>query len=150
MANQDIAADVTEVGERFSRSYRRVPQVTLKASGSIDRLDPHQQVTAQRPACWGVDPEVFFGPADGPAGRPLHLWERRALAVCAGCPVVTACRAAALEFPAVEQYGVVGGMTAGQRRAVLRASDRGRGRAQRPRKGGGQDVFHPLVARGGR
>jgi hypothetical protein len=136
VANQDIAADVTEVGERLSRTYRRAPQVTLKASGSIDRLAPHQQVTAQRPACWGVDPEVFFGPADGPAGRPLHLWERRALAVCAGCPVVMACLAAALEFPATEQYGVVGGMTAGQRRAVLQAPRRRRGRAQRPRKGG--------------
>lgn len=117
----------------------------------IDRLASHQQVTGQKPACWGVDPEVFFGPADSPAGRPLHLWERRALAVCAGCPVATACLAEALEFPAAEQYGVVGGMTAGQRRAVLRASLRalrqGRGRAQRPRRGG-QDAFPPLGREG--
>ncbi|MGH3869181.1 MAG: WhiB family transcriptional regulator [Pseudonocardiaceae bacterium] len=98
---------------------------------SIDHLTPHQQVTGQQPACWGVDPEVFFGPADSPAGRSLHVWERRALAVCASCPVVRACLAEALGFPAIEQYGVVGGMTAGQRRAVLRASRRGRRRASR-------------------
>lgn len=114
----------------------------------IDRLASHQQVTGQEPACWGVDPEVFYGPADSPAGRPLHGWERRALAVCAGCPVVAACLAEALEFPAAEQYGVMGGMTAGQRRAVLWASRRGRGRAQRPRRGG-QEAFPPL-GRGGR
>ncbi|HEV7451399.1 MAG TPA: WhiB family transcriptional regulator [Pseudonocardiaceae bacterium] len=147
MASQDITAGVAKVGERLSRSYRRSPQVTLKASSSavigIDRLAPHQRIAGQEPACWAVDPEVFFGPADSPAGAPVHAWERRALAVCAGCPVVTACLTEALKFPADDQHGVVGGMTAGQRRAVLRASRRGRGRAPRPRKGG-QDVFAPL------
>lgn len=115
---------------------------------ALDRLVSHQQViVAQKPACWGVDPEVFFGPADSSAGRPLHLWERRALAVCAGCPVVAACRAEALEFSAAEQYGVVGGMTAGQRRAVLRTSRQGRGRGQRPPRGG-RDGFPPLGREG--
>jgi hypothetical protein len=113
----------------------------------IDRFAPPQQVTGQEPACWGVDPEVFFGPADSPAGRPLHLWERRALAVCAGCPVVMACLAETLKFPAAEQYGVVGGMTAGQRRTALRASRRGRGRAQGPRRGG-KDDLRPLRREG--
>ncbi|MGH3885664.1 MAG: WhiB family transcriptional regulator [Pseudonocardiaceae bacterium] len=75
---------------------------------AIDRLAPHQQVAGQKPACWAVDPEIFFGPADSPAGALVHVWERRALAVCAGCPVVTACLAEALEVPAAEQYGVVG------------------------------------------
>jgi hypothetical protein len=113
----------------------------------IDRLTPRQQVTGQQPACWEVDPEVFFGPADSPAGRSLHVWERRALAVCASCPVVRACLAEALEFPAAEQYGVVGGKTAGQRKAVLWASPRGRGRAQRPRTGD-QDVSPPRGGKG--
>lgn len=114
---------------------------------SIDRLSPHQQVTGQQPACWGVDPEVFFGPADSPAGRTPLGWERQALAVCASCPVVRVCLAEALEFPAIEQYGVVGGMTAGQRRAVLRASRRGRGRVQRPRTGS-RDVSPSLGGEG--
>lgn len=90
----------------------------------VDRVTPPQQVAGQEPACWGVAPEVFFGPADSPDDGPVCGWERCALAVCTGCPVAAACLAEALEFPAAEQYGVVGGMTAGQRRAVLRASRR--------------------------
>jgi hypothetical protein len=85
---------------------------------SIDILVPHPETARPEPACWTVDPEVFYGPVDSTDdGPPSHAWERRALAVCAGCPVLRACRAAALKFPASEQYGVVGGMTAGQRRA---------------------------------
>ena len=109
----------------------------------IDLLAPPQQDTGQEPACWAVDPEVFFGPADSRAGAPVHAWERRALTVCANCPLVTACLTEALKYPADEQYGVVGGMTAGQRRAVLRASRRGRGRVPRSRKGA-QAVVAPL------
>lgn len=109
---------------------------------TIDRLVPELRNTGQRPACWGVDPEMFFGPADSPAGRPLHVWERRALAVCAGCPVVAACLAEALELPVADQYGVVGGMTAGQRQEVVGASRWKRGRAQRSRRGG-QNSFPP-------
>lgn len=36
MASQDITADVAEVGERLSRTYRRTPQVTLKASSPAE------------------------------------------------------------------------------------------------------------------
>jgi Transcription factor WhiB len=98
---------------------------------TINRLAPAQQITRQRPACWRVDPETFYGPADSDAGKSPYTWERRALAVCAACPVAAACLADALEFPADDQYGVVGGMTAGQRRAALRASRRERARARR-------------------
>jgi hypothetical protein len=84
----------------------------------VDILVPQLQTVGPEPACWTVDPEVFYGPADSTdGGPPSHAWERRALAVCARCPVLRACRTAALEFPASEQCGVVGGMTAGQRRA---------------------------------
>ncbi|HEY3896026.1 MAG TPA: WhiB family transcriptional regulator [Pseudonocardiaceae bacterium] len=76
------------------------------------------------PACDGVDPELFFGPEDSSEGEPMFGWERRALAVCAACPITAACLAAALEFPADEQHGVSGGMTAGQRRVLLRATGR--------------------------
>ncbi|MGH3898752.1 MAG: WhiB family transcriptional regulator [Pseudonocardiaceae bacterium] len=102
----------------------------------LDRLVPELQSTGQRPACWGVDPEMFFGPGDSSAGSPLHVWERRALAVCADCPVAAACLAEALKFPGADQYGVVGGMSAEQRREVLGASRRKRGRVQRARRGG--------------
>src|SRR2546423_4411563 len=76
------------------------------------------------PACRGVDPELFFGPADSSAGQAIFDLERQAVLVCAGCPVRAACLAAALEFPADEQHGVIGGMAAGQRQALLRSSRR--------------------------
>jgi WhiB family redox-sensing transcriptional regulator len=75
-----------------------------------------------RPACSTVDPELFFGPDDSAVAGAMFAWERRAVAVCTGCPVGAECLASALEFPADEQYGVIGAMTAAQRRALLRAS----------------------------
>ncbi len=128
MTGQHIASDVVEIDERAQPHLPR----SWRAVISIDRFATLQEVDRLEPACWEVDPEVFFGPADSLSSSSLHRWERRALAVCAGCPLRTACLTEALEYPAVEQYGVVGGMTAGQRRAALRASRRGRGRAQRP------------------
>lgn len=96
-------------------------------SRNNDCLVSQPRITRQEPACRKVDPEMFFGPADSPEnGPPVHVWERRALAVCADCALVTACRAMALELPAAEQHGVLGGMTAGQRRAALRGSHRAR------------------------
>jgi hypothetical protein len=86
------------------------------------------------PACWGVDPELFFGTADSSAGQALFDWERQALSVCAGCRVQVTCLAAALEFPANEQHGVIGGMAAAQRRALLRAS------RQRPTRSSVTDI----------
>jgi WhiB family redox-sensing transcriptional regulator len=109
----------------------------------IDCLAPDLQVTRLAPACWEVDPEVFYGPADSSEGEPVHSWERRALAVCASCPVLATCRAEALEFAADEQYGVIGGLTAGQRRAVLRGSHPRQGRPRQNRRRG-RDVF-PLL-----
>src|SRR2546423_14012554 len=88
------------------------------------------------PACRGVDPELFFGPADSSAGQAIFDLERQALLVCAGCPVRAACLAAALEFPADEQHGVIGGMAAGQRQAVLRAAPR------RPSRSTAADTAH--------
>jgi hypothetical protein len=88
----------------------------------IDQLASHQHLTRQQPACGEGSPEVFVGRVDSLAGRPRYAWERRALGVCAGCPGARACLAEVMEHPAAEQHGVVGGMTAGQRQAVRRAS----------------------------
>ncbi|MGH3973853.1 MAG: WhiB family transcriptional regulator, partial [Pseudonocardiaceae bacterium] len=96
MAGQDITANVMEIDERFSCSGRRTPPLETWHTGYR---------RGQRPACWKVDPEMFYGPADSVAGRSLYAWERRALAVCAACPVAAASLAEALEFPADDQYG---------------------------------------------
>jgi len=78
---------------------------------------------AERP-CRNVDPEIFFGPNDSPEAGPMLRWELDAVTVCEGCPVRAACLDAALEFPAAEQHGVIGGTTAGQRRRLLRRERR--------------------------
>jgi hypothetical protein len=106
----------------------------------FDQASPRERNARRKPACWGVEPEVFFGPTDSPPGKPLYTWERRALAVCASCPVAAACLAKALVYPAAEQYGVVGGMTAGQRQEAMHVS--GHGRTGTPRRQPRRDVVH--------
>lgn len=74
--------------------------------------------------CQEAGPEVFCGPIDGPGdsepGQQPHAWEWLAMEdYCWSCPVESPCLAQALSWPIEDQYGVVGGMTAGQRRAVL-------------------------------
>ncbi|MDQ3154841.1 MAG: WhiB family transcriptional regulator, partial [Actinomycetota bacterium] len=61
----------------------------------------------QARACVGLDTERFYGPGDSAPGAAPHRWERAALAVCQACPARAACLAAALEFPAREQHGVI-------------------------------------------
>ncbi|MFI8193428.1 WhiB family transcriptional regulator [Streptomyces sp. NPDC085946] len=60
-------------------------------------------------ACRGTDPEELF--ADGAR-------QNRAKAVCAGCPVRTECLVEALDNRI--EWGVWGGMTERERRALLR------------------------------
>jgi WhiB family transcriptional regulator, redox-sensing transcriptional regulator len=60
--------------------------------------------------CLGIDPELFF-PESG--ARALA-----AKSVCAGCVVRIECREHALESD--ERFGIWGGLSAGQRRQLLR------------------------------
>lgn len=83
---------------------------------------------ANRAACAGEDATLFQ--------ESGH--ERDALAVCASCPVLTECRADALAFERSSfryrscPVGVVGGLTAWQRRAMYRAESNERARARTP------------------
>jgi WhiB family redox-sensing transcriptional regulator len=52
-------------------------------------------------------PELFFGPDEEATGT-MRVRERKAKRICARCPVVAECLAAALERR--EQYGVWGGI----------------------------------------
>lgn len=90
-------------------------------------------------ACRDVaDAEQFFPVAEeGPA---LRAQEARAKAVCAGCSVIDACRAWALE---VLPVGVAGGLTAAERRRVRdgsRPPTGGQTRSARRGRGGGASV----------
>lgn len=67
-----------------------------------------------RGACRETGPEVFFHP-EGERGATRRSRDAQALAVCAGCPVIAACRAHALAVR--EPYGVWGGMTEDDREA---------------------------------
>ncbi len=72
---------------------------------------------ASRAACRGTpNPGLFFPAATGitAAGQA-----REAKAVCADCPVLTACLAYALATR--QEYGVWGGTTERERRAMARA-----------------------------
>jgi Transcription factor WhiB len=77
--------------------------------------------TAVRITCNDGDPEVFFGPIDSLVIGKLYAWEAKALAICARCLIQKRCLAEALRYPVSEQHGVVGGMTASQRRALMLA-----------------------------
>jgi len=66
-------------------------------------------------ACAEADPGLFFHP-EGERGPARRLRDDRALAVCAGCPVLAACRRHAMS--AREPYGVWGGMTEAERERI--------------------------------
>ena len=68
-------------------------------------------------ACREEDLILFFGP-DGERQPEREIRERKAKAVCAECPVRTECLADALDNRV--EFGVWGGMTERERRALLR------------------------------
>ncbi|WP_037608916.1 WhiB family transcriptional regulator [Streptacidiphilus rugosus] len=71
-----------------------------------------------RAACVGLDAPLFSHPA-GEHGLSWQAREDAAKRVCAGCPVLEPCRAYALASR--EPYGVWGGLSAVERRVLLRA-----------------------------
>ena len=89
-------------------------------SGSKPTCQPAEQVTTResfnnrgewitQAHCRNVDPDELF--VKGAA-------QRKAVAICRHCPVVLQCRADALDNKV--EFGVWGGMTERQRRALLR------------------------------
>lgn len=76
-----------------------------------------REIPPGTPACRGMDTVLFFG-YEGEPQRRIAGRERRAKAVCAVCPVRDACLETALGRP--ERYGIFGGLTEAERRAILR------------------------------
>jgi hypothetical protein len=72
--------------------------------------------------CKNMPLALFFPDTESFAATSPNARERAALKVCATCPLTARrrCLQAALFHPVSEQYGVVGGATAAQRRAILR------------------------------
>jgi WhiB family redox-sensing transcriptional regulator len=94
-----------------------------------------------RAACRDADPEIFFPVAE--SGPALARAQAEALDYCAVCPVRAECLAYALDSG--EEFGVWGGMTAEQRRDLLR--DRPRTPIPAPRR---RPDPSPLAGRSGK
>ena len=111
---------------------RRAALTNHMEVGEMFTLDPTPGVGEELDwrvgaACRDVDPELFFPTAV--IGTALAAAERRALAVCRGCPVLAACRAWAI----VEQpHGIAGGLTEDERRRARRVMPRRAGRVEAP------------------
>ena len=67
-------------------------------------------------ACRGMDSARFFYP-EGERGPRRERREEAAKEICAQCPVLTDCRAHALQVQ--EPYGIWGGLTEHERFAIL-------------------------------
>jgi WhiB family redox-sensing transcriptional regulator len=78
------------------------------------------------PPCTAYKTDFFYPANDSRRADQPNAVERMALRVCAGCPLASrkACLEAELRFPSHKQYGVFGGATAAQRRAILAARAR--------------------------
>ncbi|MGH3502542.1 MAG: WhiB family transcriptional regulator [Nocardioidaceae bacterium] len=76
--------------------------------------------------CLGTSLALWYGPGDGAPVRSRESTEQKArrerLAkrVCAGCPFTEFCLADELTRPISHQWGVRGGMTAAERRRLIR------------------------------
>lgn len=86
---------------------------------AAEKLEVPQRWKAEA-ACHGEDQALFF-PQAGARGRAAAATAR---AICAGCPVQLQCLAFALANG--EEYGIWGGTTERERRAVRALLDRAR------------------------
>ncbi|MFD2082552.1 WhiB family transcriptional regulator [Actinopolymorpha cephalotaxi] len=76
--------------------------------------------------CLGTPMELWFGPEDDSTEEVGEQVRREKIAadLCAGCPFNAQCLAAELSRPASHQWGVRGGLTARQRKAMVHARRR--------------------------
>lgn len=71
-----------------------------------------------RAACKGMDPTLFFGPEHTEVVKEKRDREEAAKQICRTCPVNQECLEHALESK--EAYGIWGGLTELERKALLR------------------------------
>lgn len=76
--------------------------------------------SSKHAACRDEDRETFFPVRESKPTEHPNPAELRALAICNRCPVLAACQREALSNARYHEYGVIGGLTAGQRRVMLR------------------------------
>lgn len=81
---------------------------------------------ATEAACRGESVDLFF-PLGTPGPGPARS-ARKAMAICAGCPVRSECLSYALRTG--QQYGIWGGVAEEERRRLMRSTRRRRTSAQ--------------------
>lgn len=97
-------------------------KTTIERTGSPLVLDTPITTWATKAACKGEELELFFGP-DHEKQADREKREQEALSICRTCTVVDECLESALSQGA-RQWGVQGGMSADQRRAVRKSRDK--------------------------
>jgi WhiB family transcriptional regulator, redox-sensing transcriptional regulator len=102
---------ITLASRPHALAWDRNPSTDRQSFGSTIKRSGHMWITdwTTRAACKGTDPDELF--VQGAA-------QNRAKLICRGCPVRTECLADALDNGI--EFGVWGGMTERERRALLR------------------------------
>ena len=101
-----VPVDATNLAPRWVHMDRVSGRLAAVETRGRSAVDVGWTVYA---ACRGADPELFF---------LRDAQQRRAKKICLHCPVRLACLAEALEHRI--EFGVWGGMTERERRAVIR------------------------------
>ncbi|MFI8079836.1 WhiB family transcriptional regulator [Kitasatospora sp. NPDC086009] len=103
----------------------RTPHLSARPAVTVlAEYTPDGESDLRGAACAGADSELFFPDPDQLSPAAVEWAERRAKMFCAGCPVRSLCLGLALERR--EPYGVFGGLTAAERRSLLRRTVRAR------------------------
>jgi len=108
------ARDEVTNEEHPSRKTTKTTKALASKLASLE-LEARWQDLAE---CKGMDPTLFFGPEHAETVKEKRDREDAAKAVCNRCPVRAECLEYALD--AREAYGIWGGMTELERRALLR------------------------------
>ena len=114
MNSRALARDDVTNEEHPSRKTTKTTKALASKLASLE-LEARWQDLAE---CKGMDPTLFFGPEHAETVKEKRDREDAAKAVCNRCPVRAECLEYALD--AREAYGIWGGMTELERRALLR------------------------------
>ena len=100
--------------EHPSKKSTKTTKTVASKLASLDAEARWQDIAA----CKGMDPTIFFGPEHAESVKEKRDREDSAKAVCHTCPVREECLEYALD--AREGYGIWGGLTELERKALLR------------------------------
>ena len=87
------------------------------AALSISSKDDESKYWREKAACKGMDPEIWYdGGRVQTGGVRIDPYK-----ICRACPVIRECLVDSIETEGISAYGVRGGMSAEDRRAIVRS-----------------------------